>query len=211
MAPLLDGTPAVVAGRVGDGLLVLSGPHLEHPACPDAHGWLGRLLGEAPVGAPDVVPRESPDDPGGQGVVRDLIAVRNLASSVEGVTWRSGDKVWSAQRVAGFADALVTRAASLARWGWGPRAGGDGPPVRLSGAAGALAGDMDAAAWDVVFEALSGAGSSILGAYFAARRAGMPGLAPRPSRPPRLEALVVQGVKVGNLAATAGAGGVALP
>lgn len=183
---LVEGTPAVVTVPVGDGTLVLSGPHLEHPDHPAAHLWLAGLLGWEPGepfdGAPPPIPGT---DPGGEEVVRRLASVRRRAASIADRSWRSGDKVWSGERVAGFTERVIPRARALARWGWGPH-GRSGGLLPLLEAAADRMGRPRAEDWDQGYAALSEASSLLMDVYFANLRAGMPMPARKPKPPPRL-------------------------
>jgi hypothetical protein len=184
---LFEGTPAVIRAPVGEGLVVLSGPHLEHPDHPAAHLWLAGLLGIEPgeprEGQP---PPRAATDPTGEDVVRGLATVRRRAITLSEVSWRSGEKVWNGERVAGFADAVIPRARTLARWGWGPRGRAEGMLSMLETAAERLGMRARPDAWDQGFSLLSEASAMLMEAYFASRRAGMPGVARTVRRPPRI-------------------------
>jgi hypothetical protein len=184
---MLAGTPAVLLSTLGDGLVILSGPHLEHPDHQPAHLWLAGLLGWSP-GTPweGVTPPAPGTDAAGEDVVRRLASVRGRAVSLSGESWRSGDKVWNGDRVAGFADAVIPRARTLARWGWGPRGRAGGLLPLLEGAAERLGLRSRPDAWDQGFSALSEAVAILLEAYFANRRAGMSAPPRAVKRPPRL-------------------------
>jgi hypothetical protein len=181
---MLARTPAVVSGAIGDGRAVLAGPHLEHPDHPDAHAWLAGLLeygtGEAVDPAPS--PRAG-SEPAGEEVVRRLASIRARAISISDVSWRSGDKVWDGQRVAGFADAVIPLARGLTRWGWAPRGEAGGLLPLLEAAERRMGARADPRAWDSGFAAVSEAATLLMDAYFASRRAGMPA-PPRRARPP---------------------------
>ena len=184
---MLDGPPAVLLSPVGEGLVVLSGPHLEHPDHMPAHLWLAGLLGWSP-GAPweGVTPPVPGTDPAGEDVVRKLASVRGRAMTISDESWRSGEKVWNGDRVAGFADAIIPRARTLARWGWGPRDRAGGLLALLEGAAERFGLRSRPDAWDQGFSALSEATAILLEAYFANRRAGMPAPPRVVKRPPRI-------------------------
>jgi len=178
---MMEGTPAVVSRRLGEGLVVLAGPHLEHPDHPAAHLWLAGVLGREPGELVDATaPPRGVTDPRGEDVVRRLASARRRATNLADRSWRSGEKVWNGERVAGFADALIPRARSLAHWGWGPRGGA------LLEAATDRLGRPAPTDWDVGFTALSEAAAMLLDAYFANLRGGMPPPARTIQRPPRL-------------------------
>jgi hypothetical protein len=183
---MLEATPAVVARQKGDGLVVLAGPHIEHPDHPAAHLWLAGVLGWEPGDPP---PAEAPPmartDPAGEDVVRRLASVRRRASSISERRWVSGEKTWNGERVAGFADSLIPRARALAHWGWGPR-GREGELRALLEAATDQLGRPGPENWDMGYNALSEAASMLMDAYFANRRGGMPPPARTIKRPPRL-------------------------
>jgi hypothetical protein len=183
---MLEGTPAVVARQKGEGLVVLAGPHIEHPDHPAAHLWLAGILGWEPGDPP---PTEAPPmartDPAGEDVVRRLASVRRRASSIARRTWVSGEKTWNGERVAGFADSLIPRARTLAHWGWGPR-GREGELRSLLEAATDQLGRPSPENWDMGYHALSEAASMLMDAYFANRRGGMPPPVRTIKRPPRL-------------------------
>jgi heterodisulfide reductase subunit A-like polyferredoxin/coenzyme F420-reducing hydrogenase delta subunit len=88
---MLEGTPAVLVAPLGEGMVVLSGPHLEHPDHSPAHLWLAALLDREPG-----TPREggpaptTGTDPDGEEVVRMLASVRGRAMSIADASWRSG-------------------------------------------------------------------------------------------------------------------------
>jgi hypothetical protein len=184
---LLEGTPAVISVSMGSGLAVLSGPHLEHPDHSPAHLWLAGVLGwePGPIREGQELPRPGTDTRG-EEVVRRLASVRGRAATMADVSWRSGEKVWNGERVAGFADAIIPRARTLAHWGWGPRGRAGGLLPLLEGAVELLGAQARPESWDRGFSALSQAGTVLMDAYFASRRAGM---SPPPRRarvPPRI-------------------------
>jgi hypothetical protein len=183
---MLEGTPAVVARVLGEGQVILAGPHIEHPDHPAAHLWMAGLLGWEPGEPLDGGPPPRPGtDPGGEDVVRRLASVRRRAASLADRSWTSGEKVWNGERVAGFADSIIPRARTLARWGWGPHGWAGGLQQLLEAATDQL-GRPSPENWDVGYHALSEAASVLLDAYFANRRSGMPPPARRIKRPPRL-------------------------
>jgi hypothetical protein len=183
---MLEGTPAVVAGDVGEGQVVLAGPHLEHPDHPAAHLWLAGVLGQEPGEPPQGgAPPMAQSDPAGDDVVRRLASIRRRANALSGTSWLSGQKTWNGERLAGFTDALIPRARTLAHWGWGPR-GREGELQSLMSAATERLGRRDPASWDAGWTALSEAASLLMDAYFANRRGGMAPPARAISRPPRL-------------------------
>jgi hypothetical protein len=184
---MLEGTPAVVTTSVGEGLLILSGPHLEHPDYPPAHLWLAGLLGKEP-GEPreGASPPVAGTDPAGEDLVRRLASVRRRASSIATRSWWSGDKLWRGDRVGGFAELVIPRARALAHWGWSPRGRAAGLPHLLDVAAERLSIPDRPDSWDLGFSALSEVATVLLEAYFASRRAGMPAPKRAVKRPPRI-------------------------
>ena len=183
---MLEGTPAVVAAPKGDGLVVLSGPHIEHPDHPAAHLWLAGVLGWEPGEPPgEAAATTTSTDPAGDDVVRRLASVRRRAAALSDRTWLSGQKTWDGERLAGFADSMIPRARALADGGWGPRGREDELQSLLEAATDHL-GRPAPGSWDVGWTAMSDAATMLMNAYFANRRGGM---APpqRPiKRPPRL-------------------------
>ena len=183
---MLEGTPAVVELVIGEGSVILAGPHVEHPDHPAAHLWLANLLGWEPGEPPEGgVPPMIGTDPAGDDVVRKLASVRRRAASLADRSWVSGEKTWNGDRVAGFADSLISRARALAHWGWGPRGRAGGLQPLLSAAIDQL-GRPSPENWDQGYNALSEAASLLLDAYFANRRGGMLPPARTIKRPPRL-------------------------
>ncbi len=183
---MLAATPAVVSRELGEGLVVLAGPHIEHPDHPAAHLWLAGVLGWEPGEPPgEAAPAASLGDPAGDDVVRRLASVRRRASSLSERRWLSGQKTWDGQQLAGFADSVIPRARVLARWGWGPR-GHEGELQALLEAATDRLGRPDPASWDVGWNAMSDAASMLLDAYFANRRGGMAPPKRTIKRPPRI-------------------------
>ncbi|UCC92799.1 MAG: hypothetical protein JSW25_09075 [Thermoplasmata archaeon] len=183
---MLEGTPAVVSRQKGDGLVVLAGPHIEHPDHPAAHLWLAGVLGWEPGDPPPTqAPSMASTDPGGEDVVRRLASVRRRAATLADRSWLSGEKTWNGERLAGFADSLIPRARTLAHWGWGPR-GREGELRSLLEAATDQLGRPSPESWDVGWGALSEVASMLMEAYFANRRGGMAPPARTIKRPPRL-------------------------
>jgi hypothetical protein len=183
---LLEGTPAVVAGDLGEGVVVLAGPHLEHPDHPAAHLWLAGVLGWEPGDPPqEGTPPMTRNDPAGDDVVRRLASIRRRANALSGTRWLSGQKTWNGERLAGFTDAVIPRARTLAHWGWGPR-GREGELQSLMEAATDRLGRRDPASWDLGWNALSEAASLLMDAYFANRRGGMAPPTRSIKRPARL-------------------------
>jgi hypothetical protein len=181
---IVEGTPAVLTVRPGKGMVVLSGPHLEHPDTPATHLWLASVLGLEPgVPREGKAPPVTGTDPGGEEVVRRLASVRRRAVTIADMSWRSGEKIWSGERVAGFADAIIPRARALAHWGWSPRGKAGGLLSLLEAAIVGLGARRRPEAWDQGYGALSEAAAILLDAYFASRRAGMEG-PPRSHRKP---------------------------
>jgi hypothetical protein len=184
---LLAGTPAIVSKQMGQGSTVLSGPHLEHPDHPAAHMWLAGYLGHEPgePTEPSPAPRQG-TEPTGEDIVRRLASVRGRAISISDVSWRSGEKVWNGQRVAGFTDSIIPRAKALARWGWAPRGQAGGLLQLLDEAERCIGARARPDIWDQGFATLSEATAVLLDAYFASRRAGMPAPPQRVKRPSRI-------------------------
>jgi hypothetical protein len=183
---MLEGTPAVVAGVLGEGQVVLAGPHLEHPDHPAAHLWLAGILGWEPGEPPGAnAPPVGHSDPAGDDVVRRLASIRRRASALAGTSWLSGQKTWDGERLAGFTDAIIPRARTLAHWGWGPR-GREAELQALMEAATDRLGRRDPASWDMGWNALSEAAALLMDAYFANRRGGMAPPTRAIKRPPRL-------------------------
>ncbi len=183
---LLEGTPAVVARELGEGLVVLSGPHIEHPDHPAAHLWLAGVLGWEPGEPPgEAAPPMTRTDTAGEDVVRRLASVRRRAVSLSDRTWLSGQKTWNGERLAGFADSIIPRARALAHWGWGPRGREDELHSLLEAATEQL-GRPGPEAWDVGWRAMSEAATLLMDAYFANRRGGMGPPKRTIKRPPRL-------------------------
>ena len=114
-----------------------------------------------------------------------LASIRRRVNTLSGARWLSGQKTWNGERLAGFTDAVIPRARTLAHWGWGPRSR-QGELQALMEAATDRLGRRDPASWDMGWAALSEAASMLMDAYFANRRAGMPAPVRRPQRPPRL-------------------------
>ncbi len=184
---MLSGTPAVVSGGLGDGAIILSGPHLEHPDHPAAHMWLAGLLGYEPGEPVDLAPSPRPgSEPTGEEVVRRLASIRGRAISISDVSWRSGEKVWNGQRVAGFADNVIPRARALSRWGWAPRGNAGGLLPLLKAAEQRMGARANPEVWDQGFAAISEAATLLMDAYLASRRAGMPAPPQRVKAPSRL-------------------------
>lgn len=183
---MLQGTPAVVASEPGEGLVVLAGPHIEHPDHPAAHLWLSGVLGWEPGEPPEgPAPPMGRSDPAGDDVVRRLASVRRRAAQLSDRTWLSGQKTWDGERMAGFADSIIPRARVLAHWGWGPR-GREGELQSLLEAATDQLGRPDPTSWDVGWNAMSEAATMLMDAYFANRRGGMAPPTRTIRRPPRL-------------------------
>ena len=183
---MLEGTPAVLSSGLGEGRVVLSGPHVEHPDHPAAHLWLAGVLGWEPGEPPDEGPPSStPTAAAGEDVVRRLASLRRRAAALADRTWLAGQKRWSGERLAGFADSVIPRARALAHWGWGPR-GREGELQALLEAATDRLGRPTADSWDVGWDAMSEAAKLLMDAYFANRRGGMAPPRRTIQRPPRL-------------------------
>ena len=107
---MVIGSPAVVSSRLGEGTMVLAGPHLEHPAYPQANEAFARLAGLS--GAAGAGPR-------GSGKVRATELDRPLADlrvavlGMERETFLVGAKLWDGGRMLELADAVAKRRGSL--------------------------------------------------------------------------------------------------
>ncbi len=106
------GSPAVVSCRVGEGTMVLAGPHLEHPGYPEANGVFLDLAG---IQSRRRTARDSPS----AGLQTELdMPLADLKVAVLGMERESflvGAKLWDGGRMLELADAVAKRKGSLGR------------------------------------------------------------------------------------------------
>lgn len=108
---MMLGAPAMVSAKVGEGVMTLSGPHLEHPRYPEANDEFMRLIKVRPgQKAPSAKPRAS------GSVVAVRRSISDLKVAVLGMERESflvGAKLWDAGRMLELANAVEKRFASM--------------------------------------------------------------------------------------------------
>lgn len=110
---MVMGAPAVVSCRVGEGTMVLSGPHLEHPDYPEANGFLTRIIQVPCVNRP----RPAPSQRGGAAseLDRPLADLKVAVLGMERESFLVGAKLWDGGRMLELAGAVAKRRSSLGR------------------------------------------------------------------------------------------------
>jgi hypothetical protein len=161
------GKVAVVSAGYERGRLILFGPHVEHPAYPEANRWFFGLL---PRGKGKERLMSDPEVGPVVGAKRALSNARVAASGLRGSEWTIGSKVWQAEKAGLFIDSMWKRLPVM------DRSGGGVPLTVVTGleaAMGAMkalraARDDDATKLaDEMFHSLSDAAASFLNHYFA--------------------------------------------
>ena len=105
------GAPAVVSTRVGDGMMILAGPHLEHPRYPEANQEFLKISG-VPVGKGHGIPMTR-SDRHDSVVRRSLSDLKVAVLGMERESFLVGAKVWDAGRMLELASAVEKRSGSL--------------------------------------------------------------------------------------------------
>jgi hypothetical protein len=106
---MVVGRPAAVKSRLGDGALLLIGPHLEHPGYPEANRRFLQLLGM------DAADQQSRPMPKSRSFPVDMMLRRALADlkvAIHGLENRSfliGRKLWDAERLLVLHSAIDSR------------------------------------------------------------------------------------------------------
>ena len=109
---MMLGAPAVVSSRVGDGTMILAGPHLEHPGYPEANSAFLDLSG---------IHRGRAEATGAHARRRDGALDRSLADlkvavlGMERESFLVGAKLWDGGRLLELAHAVEKRKDSLDR------------------------------------------------------------------------------------------------
>lgn len=108
---MMLGAPAVVSCRVGQGVMILAGPHLEHPGHPRANEVFTRLAGLAsrPEPAAPALTRRRPNG----SLDRSLADLKVAVLGMERESFLVGAKLWDGGRVLELVDAIEKRKASL--------------------------------------------------------------------------------------------------
>jgi len=105
------GSPAAIVSSVGEGEMVLLGPHLEHPGYPEANDAFLRLCkldGHGAVGGPrSAQPRRSME------IERSIADFKVAVLGMEHETFVVGSKVWDGSRLLELLDAIEGRYHSL--------------------------------------------------------------------------------------------------
>ncbi|MBU4173701.1 MAG: hypothetical protein KKB90_09905 [Actinobacteria bacterium] len=116
---LVDGRAAAVVSSIGEGTVVVSGPHLEHPLFPGANALAAEVLlrhcaRKGELGGGRHTPGRGGDKPVGgeeaeslaREIRRQVSNARIVAFGLEKmpVTWRIGLKVWEPEKVRMFLD-----------------------------------------------------------------------------------------------------------
>ncbi len=107
---MVIGSPAVVSSRLGEGTMVLAGPHLEHPAYPQANEAFAGLAGLS--GSATAVPRRTWQGRAAE-LDRPLADLRVAVLGMERETFLVGAKLWDGGRMLELADAVAKRRGSL--------------------------------------------------------------------------------------------------
>lgn len=110
---MVIGAPAVVSCRVGDGTMVLAGPHLEHPGYPEANDFLARFV-RVP-GMRMHLPAPSQRGGGASELDRPLADLKVAVLGMERESFLVGAKLWDGGRMLELAGAVAKRKASLGR------------------------------------------------------------------------------------------------
>jgi len=101
------GSPAAIVSSVGEGEMVLLGPHLEHPGYPDANDAflrLCKLVGCGVVGDPRAAQPGRP-----RRVERSIADLKVAVLGMEHETFMVGSKVWDGGRLLELLDAIEGR------------------------------------------------------------------------------------------------------
>lgn len=112
------GKMAVCFKEMGNGRLYLSGPHLEHPAYPDANQFLIKLLADA-IKEKNILGPANPLGRLGQKIQSNLLdylkkelsnaRILSYALDREAVTWLIGKKIYEPEKFRVFIDAVWKR------------------------------------------------------------------------------------------------------
>lgn len=108
---MMLGAPAVVRARVGDGIMTLAGPHLEHPRYPEANDEFVSMSGIRAGPGRDVrAPFSGRTD---EVVRRSLADLKVAALGLERESFLVGAKLWDAGRMLELASAVEKRSGSM--------------------------------------------------------------------------------------------------
>ncbi len=110
-AAMMLGHPAVVSSEVGEGSMVLCGPHLEHPGHPGANDEFVRLAGFRIETS--TRPRRTASGKADPALLKALSDMKVAALGMERETFIVGSKLWDAGRMLELAEAVARRASSL--------------------------------------------------------------------------------------------------
>jgi len=135
---LISGEQAVALRRLGDGTVLASGPHLEHPLFPRANELMAEAFAQHWAGRPRGTSQsrtQTPRTPAGsapRGADGSLLEIKRQVSNARivgfglekmPVTWQIGVKVWEPEKIRMFLDYTWDRLPYL------DRAVGSGAPV----------------------------------------------------------------------------------
>lgn len=105
------GAPALISAHVGDGIMTLAGPHLEHPRYPEANEEFVRVARVSPTRRSGAL-RDR--DRGSNAAVRKSLSDLKVAVlGMERESFLVGAKVWDAGRMLELAAAVERRSGSL--------------------------------------------------------------------------------------------------
>ena len=109
---MMLGAPAVVSVSVGDGTMVLAGPHLEHPGYPEANRVFVQLAGLARGNAE---PRKAHAKEIDKSLVRSLADLKVAVVGMERESFLVGAKLWDAGRLLDLVQAVDKRRDAMDR------------------------------------------------------------------------------------------------
>lgn len=108
---MMLGAPALVSVRIGDGVMMLAGPHLEHPRYPEANEEFARIARMSPRTSAGLTrTRTNGQD---AAACKSLADLKIAVLGMERESFLVGAKLWDAGRMLELASAIEKRAGSL--------------------------------------------------------------------------------------------------
>jgi len=104
----MTGKAACIEGRHGEGRVVCSAVHLEHPDYPDANRYFARMLSSFPTGG-EVETAQQDDRAAVDDARRTIADLRVLANALDSRSWKVGVKYWESDKLLFYIDAVRRR------------------------------------------------------------------------------------------------------